>query len=80
MSGLGIDHVPDILEKAVDVSVNFTNNATDFLIRAALGVSKTRHDTDASTVKKSLNVSETRCMSESQVQEAQVVRLCKDLH
>ena len=57
MSGLGIDHVPDILEKAVNVSVNFTNNATDFLIRAALGVSKTRHDTDASTVKKSLNVS-----------------------
>ena len=71
---------PDVLEKAVDISVNFTNNATDFLIRAALGIAKTRHDDGVVNVKKSLNVSETRQTGDSTVQEAQIVRLCKDLH
>ena len=54
---MGIKSCKDSLEKAVDVSINFTDNAFDFLIRSSLGIAKNLHED--SGVKKSLNCSET---------------------
>jgi hypothetical protein len=45
----------DIIEKAVDIYINFTENAFDFLIKSALGISKNTHDETG--IKKSINVS-----------------------
>jgi hypothetical protein len=37
---MGIKYCPDICEKAMDISINFTNNAFDFLIKSSIGISK----------------------------------------
>jgi hypothetical protein len=54
---MGIKYCPNTIEKAMDISINFTNNAFDFLIRSSLGISKNVHDETG--IKKSINCSET---------------------
>lgn len=41
--GLGVEYCKDANDKAVDIYVNFTENAFDFLIRSTLGIAKNRH-------------------------------------
>lgn len=53
--GMGIKICDDVLEKAMDIYINFTENAFDFLIKSALGIAKNIHDETG--LKKSLNVS-----------------------
>ena len=57
MRGLGIEMIPDLLKKANEISINFTDNAADFLLRTALGISKNRHEADPNNLKKTVNVS-----------------------
>jgi len=57
LAGMGIKLCPDTLDKAVDIAINFTPNAFDFLVRSSLGIAKNVHE-DAG-IKKSINVSET---------------------
>ena len=54
---MGIKYCPDTLIHAVDISVNFTNNALDFLLRSTLGLAKNVHEDNG--IKKSINCSET---------------------
>jgi DNA polymerase kappa len=44
LSGMDIKLCPDIISKSIDILVNFTSNAFDFLIRSALGISKNFHE------------------------------------
>ena len=53
--GMGINICQDIIDKAVDIYINFTENAFDFLIKSALGIAKNVHDDVG--IKKSINVS-----------------------
>lgn len=55
--GMDIKNCDDALDKAVNVYVNFTENAFDFLMRACMGIAKNIHEDGG--LKKSLNVSET---------------------
>lgn len=57
LSGMGIKYCPNTIEKAMDISINFTNNAFDFLIRSSLGIAKNVHEDLG--IKKSINCSET---------------------
>jgi DNA polymerase kappa len=57
LSGMGIKMCPDTLNHAMDISINFTNNAFDFLIRSSMGIAKNVHDELG--IKKSINCSET---------------------
>ena len=41
---MGIISCPNTIEKAMDISINFTNNAFDFLIRSSLGIAKNVHE------------------------------------
>ena len=43
------------MDKRIDIYVNFTENAFDFLVKSALGISKNTHEDNG--IKKSLNVS-----------------------
>ena len=54
---MGIISCPNTIEKAMDISINFTNNAFDFLIRSSLGIAKNLHEDLG--IKKSINCSET---------------------
>jgi hypothetical protein len=45
----------DVMNKAMDLYINFTENAFEFMIKSALGIAKNIHE-DAG-LKKSLNVS-----------------------
>lgn len=76
--GMGIQFCADSIEHAMDVSINFTDNAFDFLIRSSLGVAKNVHE-DAG-VKKSLNCSETfPLISDYDKMKEKLAKLCKDL-
>ena len=55
--GMGIKLCSDVIDKAMDIYINFTENAFDFLIKSALGIAKNTHD--EAGLKKSLNVSQT---------------------
>ena len=55
--GMGIEFCSDSVERAIDIAINFTDNAFDFLIRSSLGVAKNIHEEIG--LKKSLNCSET---------------------
>ena len=57
LAGMGIEYCPDTLEQAVDLIINFTPNAFEFLIRSSLGIAKNVHEDIG--IKKSLNCSET---------------------
>ena len=76
--GMGIVHCSDSIDRAMDISINFTDNAFDFLIRSSLGVSKNVHE-DAG-VKKSLNCSETfQPITELEAFQEKLAKLCKEL-
>ena len=53
--GMGIEKCGDIVDKAVDIYINFTENAFDFLLKSALGIAKNTHEECG--IKKSINVS-----------------------
>lgn len=53
--GMDIVKCSDIVDKAVDIYINFTENAFEFLLKSALGISKNTHDDTG--IKKSINVS-----------------------
>ena len=56
--GLGINTCSDILEKALDIYINFTENAFEFLVKAAMGISRCTHEDDAGLLaKKSISFS-----------------------
>ena len=57
LSGLGIETCRDVVEKAPEIFLNFTENAFDFLMRASLGISSNTHG--ETSIKKSLNIAET---------------------
>jgi hypothetical protein len=50
--GLGINCVGDILSKAVELYLNFTETNFEFLVKAAMGISKCMHDEDTSYMQK----------------------------
>ena len=52
---MGIKTCSDVLDKAVDIYINFTENAFDFLVKSAIGIARNTHE--ESSIKKSLNVS-----------------------
>lgn len=59
MHGLGIFTCADLILKASEIYLNFTENVFEFLIKSGLGVGKTLHDPSAQlTIKKSLSVAE----------------------
>jgi DNA polymerase kappa len=78
LSGMGIKLCQDTLDHAVDIAVNFTPNAFDFLVRSALGIAKNKHEDLG--IKKSINVSETLpLISEFKDFHDQINKLCKEL-
>jgi DNA polymerase kappa len=42
--GLGINTIEDILLKAPELYINFTENNFEFLVKAAMGISRCFHD------------------------------------
>ena len=46
--GLDINIIGDILKKSVELYLNFTENNFEFLVKAAMGISRCKHDEDAS--------------------------------
>ena len=50
--GLGIHTCADIIRKATDIFVNFTENAFEFLVKAAMGISRHAHEDDAGLLAK----------------------------
>ena len=54
---MGIKYCPDTIAKAMEISINFTNNAFDFLIWSSYGIAKNVHEDLG--IKKSINCSET---------------------
>lgn len=80
LTGMGIKYCPDIQEKAMDISINFTNNAFDFLVRSSFGIAKNFHEDTG--IKKSINVSETvpgQMIQEKKEFIEQIDKLCKEL-
>jgi nucleotidyltransferase/DNA polymerase involved in DNA repair len=55
--GMGIEKCGQILNKAIDIYINFTENAFEFLLKSGLGIAKNTHDDTG--IKKSVNVSKT---------------------
>jgi len=56
--GLGILNCQEILEKAIEIYINFTENSFEFLLKAAMGISRSVHEDDAGLVaKKSISFS-----------------------
>ncbi|CAI2364410.1 unnamed protein product [Moneuplotes crassus] len=58
LSGLGINTCEEVLQKGVEVFINFTENSFEFLARCALGISRNVHERE-SQIQKSLSVSNT---------------------
>ena len=75
---MGIQFCSESTARAIDVSINFTDNAFDFLIRSSLGVAKNVHEDIG--LKKSLNCSETfPNISEYEAIKEKLHKLCKEL-
>jgi DNA polymerase kappa len=55
--GMGIEMCSAIIEKAIDIYINFTENAFEYLIKSGLGIAKNTHEDIG--IKKSINVSQT---------------------
>ena len=78
LNGLGIQGCKDCMERAVEISINFTDNAFDFLIRSSLGIARNIHE-DAG-LKKSINCSETfQPLSEREHIKGKLLALVKEL-
>jgi|LauGreDrversion4_2_1035121.scaffolds.fasta_scaffold226698_4 DNA polymerase kappa len=77
LSGLGIVKCKDVIEKAAEIFINFTENAFDFLMKASHGLAKNTHDPNVS-IKKSINISESIPLtSEYEVIKEKIESLCK---
>jgi len=62
----------------MDVSINFTDNAFDFLIRSSLGIAKNVHEDVG--LKKSLNCSETfPLITDYSLLKEKLSKLCNEL-
>lgn len=44
MTGLGIQYCSDLVDKAAEIFINFTENAFEFLMKSALGIGKVEHE------------------------------------
>lgn len=78
LSGMGIKMCPDVQKHAMDISINFTNNAFDFLIKSSMGIAKNVHDEQG--IKKSINCSETvPLITKKEEFIDQISKLCKEL-
>ncbi len=44
MNGLQIYTCQDMIDKATEIYLNFTENVFEFLIKSAMGIGKTAHD------------------------------------
>ncbi len=76
--GMGIEKCSDIIDKAVDIYINFTENAFDFLIKSSLGIAKNTHEEIG--IKKSINVSQTfPIMSDYDQIKKKLEDLCDEL-
>lgn len=54
LGGLNIFTCKDLLDKATEIYINFTEKAFDFLVRSALGVGGNQHERQ--DIKKSMSV------------------------
>jgi len=68
LGGLNIFTCKDLLDKAAEIYINFTEKAFDFLVRSALGVSGNIHEKQE--IKKSLSV----CHSFSPIESEAEIR------
>ena len=60
LNGLGISTCREILDNIVDIFLSYSESSTDFLMEAALGVSRNEHEVETEEyVQKSFSVSET---------------------
>ena len=50
--GLDVNTCEDILTKAADIYINFTENAFEFLVKAAMGISRCNHEDDTGMLAK----------------------------
>eukprot|EP00347_Sterkiella_histriomuscorum_P000280 403376484 len=50
--GLDINTCDEILKKAADIYINFTETAFEFLVKAAMGISRCSHDDDSGNLAK----------------------------
>ena len=75
---MGIQYCSDSVDRAMDVSINFTDNAFDFLIRSSLGIAKNVHEDVG--LKKSLNCSETfPLITDYKLLKEKLSKLCNEL-
>lgn len=78
LHGMGIERCRDVVDKAIEIYINFTENAFDFLVKSAIGIAKNLHDEVG--IKKSINVSETfPIISEYDLVKSKLENLCSDL-
>ena len=76
--GMGIEKCSDIYDKAVDIYINFTENAFEFLLKSALGIAKNTHEECG--IKKSINVSQTvATMSDYDQIKNKLIELCTEM-
>jgi DNA polymerase kappa len=80
MNGLQIYTCQDMIDKATEIYLNFTENVFEFLIKSAMGIGKTVHD-DSCQIKKSLSVAETfKPITNYEESRGKVCQLAKELH
>lgn len=78
LAGMGIEMCRHVIEKASEIYLNFTENAFDFLIRAAYGIALNTHGDTG--IKKSLNIAETFPVNgDYEFMKAKVNKLCGEL-
>ena len=76
--GMGITQCNDIVDKDIDIYINFSENAFDFLLKSAMGLSKNTHEDIG--IKKSINVSQTvPVMSEYEPIKQKLEELCEEM-
>ncbi len=81
LGSLGIYSCADILEKAVEIYICFSERLTNFLLRAALGISRNFHEEDdEDACQKSISVSSTfRPLSTLEQFKEKIGELCEEL-
>ncbi|CDW79370.1 dna polymerase iv kappa [Stylonychia lemnae] len=76
--GMGIQTCEDVMTKSIDIYINFTENAFDFLVKSAMGIARNTHDETG--LKKSLNVSQTfQVLSEYNQIKQKLEELCEEM-
>ena len=81
LGSLGIFTCADVLDKAVEIYISFSERLTLFLFRAALGISRNFHEEDdEDACQKSISVSSTfRPLSTMDQFKEKISELCEDL-